>query len=383
MGKVIEGRFSRPFSQRAELIDAQATATRLMGVVGIVARWRIDGSSTIYQLIHLDYEDYGIDAYDEFDASEKERIEQRVVEMTGGLGGAFRTVTYSELAYLIATAHAVDPESPNAVYDFLPQFAFVLQDYEKHGLGREAAIELFERLGPAPGTVCEHLHYYMMRLHGQDAEGILYLGDLVLDERLDGPKSTLLKNIVKSSESPDRFRCEALIENENGYYVRIFDLVFQNDLEAHPKRWIGSCELKHELAISPVEASFMLRKTEYLSLYSILDSGFVLEFGAMLPELMANSYAAGELYTEFNRDNAHVSEWIYYLNGDVYANYFITDSNQLVIAAFSSEVIDAIEKRFEESQLGEYLTKVGDFSADQPLLYDFINSGISDFFDYL
>jgi len=86
MGKVIEGRFSRPFSQRAELIDAQATATRLMGVVGVVARWRIDGSQTLYQLLHLDYEDYGIDAYDEFDALEKERIEQRVLEMTGGPG---------------------------------------------------------------------------------------------------------------------------------------------------------------------------------------------------------------------------------------------------------------------------------------------------------
>lgn len=383
MGKVIEGRFSRPFSERAELIDAQATATRLMGVVGVVARWRIDGSQTLYQLLHLDYEDYGIDAYDEFDALEKERIEQRVLEMTGGLGGVFKSITYQELAYLVATAHAVDPESPNAIYDFLPQYSFILQDYEKNGLGREAAIQLFDRLGPSPDSECEHLHYYLMRLHGQDAEGILYLGDLVLDERLDGPKSTLLKNVVKEGAAPGHFRCEALIENENGYFVRIFDLVFHNDLPDHPARWIGSCELRHQLAVSPVEASFMLRKTEYITLYSILDPAFLPEFESSMPELMPNSYLAGELFTEFNQDNAHVSEWIYYLNGDVFANYFVTESHQLLVAAFDQETLKTIEKRFADGHLNHYLSKVGDFSADQPLLYDFINSGISDFFEYL
>jgi hypothetical protein len=383
MGKVIEGRFTRPFSERVELIDAQATKTRLMGVVGVVARWRIDGSSTIYQLLHLDYEDYGIDAYDEFDALEKERIEQRIQEMTGGLGGAFTKISYQELAYLIATAHVVDPESPNAVYDFLPNFDFVLKDYENNGLGREAAIALFDRLGPYPQTVCEHLHYYLMRLHGQDAEGILYLGDLVFDDRLDGPKSTLLKNVVKEGDKPGFYRCEALIENENGYFVRIFDLQIETDLPEHPPRWVKSCELKHQLAVSPVEASFMLRKTEYLSLYSVLDPGFMADFEAAMPELMPNSYLAGDLFTEFNQDNAHVTEWIYYLNGDVFANYFITEANQLLVATFDPETLKTIERRFADGPFKDALSKIGDFSADQPLLYDFINSGISDFFEYL
>jgi hypothetical protein len=383
MGKIIEGRFSRPFSQRVEMIDAQATATRLMGVVGIVARWRIDGSETIYQLIHLDYEDYGIDACDEYNASETDRIEQRVIEMTGGLGGAFRPVNYAEYAYLVASAHVVDPESPNAVYDFLPKYDFVIRDYEANGLGRELTMALFERLGPEPLSDSEHLHYYMMRLHGQDAEGTLYLGDLVLDERLDGPKSTLLKNTVKIGPEPDHYRVEALIENELGYYVRIFDVAFQNDLPAHPKRWVTSCELRHELAVSPIEASFMLRKTEYIALYSVLEPTFLLEFEKRMPELMANSYESGDLFTEFNRDNAHVSEWVYYLNGDVYANYYITNSNQLIVAAFSHDIIEQIDHRFETGNLSQLLSKIGDFSADQPLLYDFINSGLTDFFDYL
>ena len=385
MGKVIEGRFTRPFSQRVELIDAQATSTRLMGVVGVVARWRVDGSQTLYQLLHLDYEDYGIDAYDEFDALEKERIEQRVAEMTGGLGGAFKPINYQEYAYLVATAHAVDPESPNAVYDFMPQYEFVLRDYERMGLGKEGATALFDRIGPAPATVCEHLHYYLMRLHGQDAEGILYLGDLLFDERLDGPKSTLLKNTVKEIPAPEasQYQCEALIENENGYFVRIFNMGFQ-EIGSDPKRrWIDHCELKHQLAVSPVEASFMLRKTEYLALYSVLDPAFVLEFETAMPELMPNSYMAGELFTEFNRDNGHVTEWIYYLNGDVFANYFITEAHQLLVAAFDPKALKVIERRFEKGPLGQYLSKVGDFSADQPLLYDFINSGLADFFEYL
>lgn len=391
MGKVIEGRFSRPFSQRVELIDAQATASRLMGVIGVVARWRVDGAETRYQLIHLDYEDYGIDACDEFDASEKNKIEERILEMTGGLGGAFRPISYSEYTYLVASAHIVDPDSPNALYDYLPNYEFVIRDYEINGLGREATIDLFDRLGPAPRSDSEHLHYYVMRLHGQDAEGILYLGDLVLDERMDGPKSSLLKNTVKPGNDPDHYRVEALIENELGYFIRIFDIDFEAETadkfndegKHHQRRWVSSCELRHELAVSPIEASFMLRKTEYILLYSILEPSFGLEFESYYPELMANTYQAGDLYTEFNKDNAHVSEWVYYLNGDVYANYFLTDSNQLIIAAFNQEVLKQIEQRFESCSLGRQLSKIGEFSADQPLLYDFINSGLSDFFDYL
>jgi len=48
-------------------------------------------------------------------------------------------VTYEEFAYLVATAHAVDPESPSAIYDFLPQYSFILQDYEKNGLGERSS----------------------------------------------------------------------------------------------------------------------------------------------------------------------------------------------------------------------------------------------------
>jgi len=99
--------------------------------------------------------------------------------------------------------------------------------------------------------------------------------------------------LSKRGLDPGQFRCEALIENENGYFVRIFDLVFHNDLPDHPHRWIGSCELKHELAVSPVEASFMLRKTEYITLYSILDPAFLPEFESSMPELMPNSYRGG------------------------------------------------------------------------------------------
>lgn len=96
-----------------------------------------------------------------------------------------------------------------------------------------------------------------------------------------------------------------------------------------------------------------------------------------------NVHRNGSLYTEFNPTNQHVGKTPYYLNGDIFAVYYLTDSDQLVITTFVEAHLEKIEKFFEGSGLMNYLVYEGDFEADTSLIYEFVNSGYESFYDFL
>ena len=68
---VVEGRLSDRYNHFAEysFMSCQATETRLMGVVALKVSWRGKDRprARYYQIIHLDYSEYGVDEYLEFE----------------------------------------------------------------------------------------------------------------------------------------------------------------------------------------------------------------------------------------------------------------------------------------------------------------------------
>jgi hypothetical protein len=229
-----------------------------------------------------------------------------------------------------------------------------------------------------------------MRLTGLDQKAFKYLSDVDVPtawyQEVTSP-GTLLKNTI--SELPPKaiegvknlklYRCEALIDHLDRY--KLIHLQFQIADTRRGRKIVG-IQIEGVMNISAYEASFQLRKREHLAIYEILEDDFLEAFEDMNPQMMVNSHGAGELFTEFNIDNDHVNKAIYYLSGDVYANYYITDEEQMVVSSFSLENLDEIEVILGHAFEGQ-MAKIGEMTADQSILYDFVTSGYGNIYAYL
>lgn len=376
-----------PVQPKMKFIGAVATNTRLMGVVGLIAHFQNERGEDLTQVLHLDYEEYGIDGYQLFvDASEPE-IQKEIQKVTGGLGGNFVEISYEGYRHLVYEAYLLDPQSVHIQYDILPDFPEILQPF---ALKEEALRDLYDLVGPTVVTDTERLNYGLMRMTGHDEQGFAYLSDVAVPsawyQEVAAP-GTLLKNTIHEVESKtvdgvkglNTYRCEALIDQYDRY--KLIHLYFEIAQTLKGRRIVG-IKLASVLNISAYEASFQLRKREHIAVYEILQEAFKDFFEEAYPEMLINGHGAGDLYTQFNSNNQHVSQSVYYLSGDVYANYYITDEEQMVVSTFELENLDHIDLALSQKFNGS-IAKIGEMTADQSILYDFVTSGYGNLYEYL
>lgn len=376
-----------PSQPKMKFIGAVATNTRLMGVVGLIAHFQNERGEALTQVLHLDYEEYGIDGYQLFvDASEPE-IQKEIQKVTGGLGGNFVEIDYESYRHLVYEAYLLDPQSVHIQYDILPDFPEILQPID---LKEESLRVLYDLVGPMVETDIERLNYGLMRMTGHDEKGFMYLSNVTVPsawyQEVTAP-GTLLKNTIHQVESKEvegvkglvTYRCEALIDQYDRYKLIHLHLEIADTLKG---RRIVGIKLVSVLNISAYEASFQLRKREHIAVYEILQESFRDFFEEAYPEMLINGHGAGDLFTQFNSDNRHVAQPVYYLSGDVYANYYITDEEQMVVSTFELENLDHIDMALSQKFDGA-LAKIGEMTADQSILYDFVTSGYGNLYEYL
>jgi len=98
---------------------------------------------------------------------------------------------------------------------------------------------------------------------------------------------------------------------------------------------------------------------------------------------MQNIHQAGFLYTEFNPNNDHVKKPIYYLNGDIYAVYYVTTGNQLAVATYKEENLKDIKEYFNIEEFEGIMEFESEFKIDNPILYEFVQSGYDNFYEFI
>jgi hypothetical protein len=382
--------YNRTFS----FVSAEATNTRMMGVVGVVAKFMSDDGKWIIQIYHLDYESYGIDGYHMFVTEQKtgplgglsdempEEILTTLRGVTGGLGGIFVPILFDEFCYLLQSAYQVDKKSIDYLVDFEVMMPFVepLTVQDKSFVKR-----VFEKLRPAIINDDAIINYFMMRLFGCDFEAAkVFLMDTFETpeaiEQLVNEPCTLIKNTIVMLEDGEKrmYRASALVDYEEKYQLLMFKLTVT------PQKGIDCIILEDQLKVSSIEASFNLNKPEYMLVLHATDAFFERRFERLNPEFMKQHYRSGILFMEFNEDNSHVNENPYYLNGDLYAIYFFTTSGQLVIGSFSKEHINEIDRIFNES--GTYddsVSFVCELRTDYPVMYSFAQSAYDNIFEFL
>ena len=368
---------------KLKFVSAEATNTRLMGVVGVVTYWTDESERSVAQIFHLDYEKYGIDGFYHLVEPAEKEFKALILAVTGGLGGQFVRISFRELVYLLKTAFHVDPTSVEEHADF-EVYMETFMSWQVD-LTDEEIVELFRSLTPTIEGPCHAINYLIMRLVGCDLVSTVALWEnpeLSKGESYFYTPYTLIKNtchLLESTPLTETYKVEALIDYETKYKLKVFKVTLNRETFK-----IHEIEYLEELMITSIEAAFNLNKPEHIIVSQVKDAFFERRFAEKNPEMMKQNYPQGQLYIEFNQHNRHVALNPYYLNGDIYALYFFTKSGQLLIASFSPEVLTRIDKALEDSAAyDESLQFVCELKTDDPVLYAFINSEFENIFDYL
>lgn len=372
-----------PFEKHSpQFCEGLATNTRLMGVVALKAVELMPDGSRVVHFFHLDFEEYGIDAYEKVVGEDVETMERMTRKMTGGLGGELVPLNPEELVWLLREAYAVNrlndepiPEAMGSAFHFLKA---------ETALDFQGVKGLWGKITPAMETDVELINYYIMRLWAADKEGSSFLsrgGSHFAS--LSATSGVMVRNATKKLREAGGIRyylSESLCDNESEYRIAACELgVFEED----GLRRIFSVAVQSTFKVSEVEAAFMLRRPEYISVYKAPDTDRIrLFFDLFKPDAMITVHENGLLYTYFKPDNNHVREASYQLNDDVKAYYYLSEDEELVVCSLSEKHLREAQIELELKAVMPLLQFEGEYHSEIPVLYDFINSDYMHFSDF-
>ncbi|MBR5756132.1 MAG: hypothetical protein IKX96_01100, partial [Firmicutes bacterium] len=233
------------------------------------------------------------------------------------------------------------------------------------------------------------VNYYLMRRFGKDDEAAEYLiSEFARKEDIEDvtPRShsTFLYNkiesLAESAGNKKMYRCESLVEIESE--ARYSLVVSQVTVY---KRRVLEAKLISTLAISVFEASSILNKTEYVTVYNVKENleSFANRLEDFSLGMTKTLHPTGEMYMEFMPDNDHAENKVFYLSDDVRALYYLSEANQLIVAAYGEDSIRRAEIGVFMSPLRNSVEAVGRFKFMNSILYDYAESGIGDFLEFL
>ncbi len=178
----------------------------------------------------------------------------------------------------------------------------------------------------------------MMRTVGQDWSGRRALWthkDRNYDFRdMTLMPSTLIRESIEEI-SEDVYEVTSLVDGFNGYDMYISEIKLCDNTGSYK---VESAEILQKMKISSIEAAMMLKKKEFISVYTVLDESFDIDLEEQYPELMDNEHEAGVLYSRFKDNNDHVEKQIFYLSGDILGLYYITDEDQMLVSSLVKKV---------------------------------------------
>lgn len=337
-------------------IKSEATRSRLMGVIGIRI---IFEEVTLYY--HLDFEEYGLDRFEVTDYVS----ESMTAAVMGGLGESLVEISLDE-----ATALIYDAIDVGERYAYEVPISFFEYEYLLHDEFKTIDKALLQKISSKMTSDHQLIHYYLMRTAGLDhvcKKLLLQEGNFDF-EFIDEP-TVLLKNEIIPYE--DEYISKSIIDYYDAYKMVVTKIKIKDNA-------VVSCELVEDLVMTPKEAAFQLNKKEYIFIFYVASpKAFKMSFET--PSMIRNEFESGVLLTDFNKDNNHTTEEVYYLNGDIRGSFYIT-GHQLVVTCFDYKNLMTIKKQLVEDYK---MDEVAELEAENPILNRFIRSGSEDFFDFL
>lgn len=392
--KITEGRFSAKYNHFKEysLQAAMATTTRLMGVVAMHLIWgnKENDHLKLYQTIHLDFSEYGVDDYREFimlsDAvdivscfSEEQYsgkdytdlssytgfpIENRPLRLqraakaewehiSGSLGGEVIHIGTAAAASLIKAALGIGIENIDKRPRDIKNFFSVVNcrmNMMLNELSIDCVVSEEQYIGavsPRSLTEYETINYFLIRIFDRDFPAAEYLSEMNRNEFeqiiQQSDISTLMHNkisLLASNAHSSEYICAAVVmSEETGLYTYIKLKVTICKKKEQRKYAVKNLNIIFSQTLSEFEVAMQLSGVEYITVYDFDDDAIeTLNYRSMITAgTIMSPVPNGLMYTKYNSDNAHVNSANYSISRDVYGSWLITPNNQLVM--MSSEII--------------------------------------------
>ena len=406
---IIEGRLSERYNHFAEydFVSCQATETRLMGVVAFKVTWRGKDKkrARYYQVIHLDYSEYGIDEYLEFDcmpgsdsySQNKEDMDYRWKHFTGVMGGDVVNIPPSVLLRLVEMAlplagRDVDREYDNKENEDFREYALLRLNMMKEALAAEGVTADMVSPEDAMRAVsekrlgsCAVINYFIMRVVDRDFDAASMLTYIAREElescELAEPGiQTLIKSSIKKSNSRSDppadgishpYRVKITTLGRKGYYHSSFVIYLDDDYRSRDAK-VTQLEIGSLMKLSDYESAIQIARREYLTVLQCPDDildGFDGRYIAPLAEVDPSVVPNGWLYTVYNKDNSHVNRTEYRIGDDVYGYALLTIGGELVLMSNELTRINMLDKSAMMSVYAPYFTLKGRYLIETPVFH--------------
>lgn len=402
--KLIHGRQSDKYDhfKEYEFVSCKAVATRLMGVLALKVSWRgrEDRRAALYQVMHLDYSEYGVDDYQEFEcipgsedfSSRKEEMNGLWDHFTSVMGGEIISIDAPTMLRAIESALPLASEDLDREYDdednrifrayARMRLGFMTDALSDHGItSADCSLQdMIETLSPLRLSAYETINYFIMRMIDQDFDAAATLTDMDRDSLPDvaitGPGiQTLVRcDITAGNKRTDRasdgssypFRCRVTTLARDAYYHMTF-VIWLSGNKRSSNPLVTEIKTGSVIRMSDYEASLQINRTEYLTVFGVEDSmlnGFDSRYIGPLAHSRPTMVPNGWLYTAYKQDNSHVDTPHYMLNDDVYGYALLSIPGELILMSHDLRNISMLDDATIFSLYAPFISTKGRFRLD-------------------
>ena len=405
--KLIHGKQSPKYDHFSEydFEDCRVICARLMGVAALKVSWRSreNKRARLYQVMHLDYSEYGIDEYQEFictpgneDFTEK-RQEMSALwnRFAASMGSDIESIDPSCMLRLIEDALPLASEDRAREYDddenkeFRAYARFRL-DLMKNALNAKGITsadcsteDAIATTSPLKLSAFETINYFLMRLVDADYPAAEYLSQLKQSElescELTSPGiQTLMKcDIEKSDRKIDRprdgqsfpFRCRLTTLAKDAYYHATLVIWLSGSFRSK-NPVVTDIKVGSLIKLSEYEAAMQISRSEYITVFDCkdemldgFDSKYVGPFANSTPTMVPN----GWLYTAYKSTNSHVDSASYRMNDDVYGFALLSIAGELVLMSNDLRSISMLDDATIFSLYSPFISTKGRYRLDTPV----------------
>ena len=367
--RVVEGKLSNKYNHFKDyrFDSCIATDTRLMGVVAMKVSWTAkDGSrDKLFQLIHLDFSEYGVDDYREIfsNANNPEggrEVRSEWKRISGGLGGSEVRIPFFTLVQLIDEVIATNEK--------------YFEEKSKEGQ---------QLVCKSPLTSFELINYFLMRMLDKDYHGASFLGDISISEMKRSRFkeigiAELVRNKISKATTAATPNGEATVYKckftaLSNSYIYGEALITLSPRSLTRTRRILEFEVTTLMNISSYEAALQLQQAEYITLYELTvpAESFDLDDSVFGADATMSPAPNGITYILYNKDNYHVDSSNYYMNHDMYGAYLLTPNNELVVMSHDIIKITNMEADISRSMNASKLELKGRYKLETQVFKSF------------
>jgi len=385
--KVLPGGRSEHLFSDYRFVSGEVTDTRLMGVLGMHLHWELPyptAEPNLHQYYYYDIEELGLETFRTYAGDDPVAVDLACKNLFGGLGARMNPITEREGRYLASHFISETKRKKQALPEEVIGLEFITRT--PVFLTNDEHDELVQKMCTEIKSDYQLLHYYLMRVFGMDLKGASYLSaPLFLAE--GGPQTflpehaTFLRNSIEEytdDAGRESYLCESLVETANKHWLVL------SEISTFGGR-IAEAHRKSAFEISLYEASMLLSRWEYVTVYEILrdPDDFDIDFTTYTLGAMRTDHINGEMFMQFKQNNDHVNQRTFNLSDDIDGLYYVTDFGQLILAAYSLEDIGSMEDRLHRSPLASAVFPTARYQFQEPVLYEFAQSDFDDFDEFL